>query len=59
MKAIIECIGHFFHGMDGWKECPKCGNKDPKLISTTNEYDHYCQKCDIRYTNDGLIYEGE
>ena len=56
MKAVVEHISLFFHCMPGWKDCPKCGNKEPRWIATTSEYDHYCQDCDIRYTDKGEIY---
>lgn len=34
--------------------CPECGDdKKQELLSTTNEWRHYCPHCDLRYNDKG------
>ena len=39
--------------------CPKCGNRDNHWLSTTNEWEYYCPKCDIRFNVKGQIMNQE
>lgn len=41
--------------MNVYGPCPKCGNTDNHLLSTTNEWENYCPKCDIRFNDAGEI----
>jgi ribosomal protein L37AE/L43A len=38
-----------------WPEhpCPKCNGPATALLSTTNPYQWNCEKCDIRYDDQG------
>ena len=37
-------------------ECPRCGDYDSQeWLSTTNEWENYCPKCDVRYNDAGDI----
>ena len=38
--------------MNAWGPCPKCGT-ECELLSTTNEWEHYCPKCDKRFNDNG------
>lgn len=36
------------------RECPKCNQQEgTKLLSTTNQWDGYCPKCNIRFNRNG------
>lgn len=43
-------IGHGWGGT-----CPNCGMEGCDLLSTTNEWDSHCVKCDIRFNDRGEI----
>ena len=36
-------------------ECPRCKSDDVQLLATTNEWEHYCLNCNIRFNDDGVI----
>lgn len=36
------------------KKCPRCGNEDLELISTTNPLRNYCKPCDLRFDDQGF-----
>jgi hypothetical protein len=56
--ATVEEIGIFHKGISSSVECPKCGNRDCDLLSTTNEFCNYCKPCDIRFNDAGEVYAG-
>jgi len=35
--------------------CPRCGNDNNHWLSTTNEWEYYCPKCDLRFNEKGQI----
>ena len=35
-------------------KCPRCGNEDLELISTTNPLRNYCKPCDLRFDDQGF-----
>ena len=35
--------------------CPRCESVETHLLATNNEWEYYCQDCDIRFNEDGVI----
>ena len=45
--------------MNSERKCPLCERADSRWLSTTNEWEHYCPHCDLRFNNAGEIRPGD
>lgn len=56
MKAVVDEVFIFTKCDFPGSPCPRCKGESV-LLGTTNEYKNWCKKCDIRFTDKGLIYK--
>ena len=43
--------------MDPMRRCPDCGWDVIEWISTTNEWEYYCRRCDVRFNDRGQVQD--
>jgi ribosomal protein S27AE len=53
--ATVGGIEVFRRPIDVAHSCPRCGNS-VQLLSTMNEFELYCPRCDIRFTFDDEVF---
>lgn len=54
--VTVDEIGIFEKGIDG-DPCPRC-NQSSRYLSTTSEWKYHCPSCNVRFNDNGEVYEG-
>ncbi len=55
MKTTVSEITLFTKCDFSGASCPSCG-RESVLLATSNQYKNWCKACDIRFTDEGVVY---